>query len=208
MIMLDQARQRTQEFQTRLKDAGIDVALITDESSIAYLAGFWGYLSVEFGRPTFLLVRPDQEPVVITPLMESEMVSAMTWVDHIETWEDAGENRWEKVLNRILGNQPERIGVEASALPPIVRNWFDDQMPGMTGVELLQRIRQQSELHHFPAILLSLIDKVKQNKENSASAFSNVLLKPARRDLLAAAIANALRETRRSSGDAAVFSDT
>lgn len=130
MIMLDQARQRTQEFQTRLKDAGIDVALITDESSIAYLAGFWGYLSVEFGRPTFLLVRPDQEPVVITPLMESEMVSAMTWVDHIETWEDAGENRWEKVLNRILGNQPERIGVEASALPPIVRNWFDDQMPG------------------------------------------------------------------------------
>lgn len=128
--MLDQARQRTREFQSRLKDAGIDVALITDESSIAYLAGFWGYLSVEFGRPTFLLVRPDQEPVVITPLMESEMVSAMTWVDDIETWEDAGENRWENVLNRTLGNKAGRIGVEASALPPIVRNWFDDQMPG------------------------------------------------------------------------------
>ena len=63
--MLDQARDRTIKFQARLRDAGIDVAIITDESSIAYLAGFWGYLSVEFGRPTFLLIRPDQSPVVI-----------------------------------------------------------------------------------------------------------------------------------------------
>ena len=128
--MLEQARQRTKEFQSRLKEAGIDIAVITDESSIAYLAGFWGYLSVEFGRPTFLLVRPDQEPLVITPLMESEMVSAMTWIDRVETWEDAGENRWEKVLGRALGKEPGRIGAETSALPPIVRNWFDDQMPG------------------------------------------------------------------------------
>lgn len=35
--MLDQARQHTSEFQFRLKDAGIDTALIADESSIAYL---------------------------------------------------------------------------------------------------------------------------------------------------------------------------
>jgi len=129
--MLDQARQRTTEFQSRLKDAGIDVAIITDESSIAYLAGFWGYLSVEFGRPTFLLVRPDQAPTVITPLMESEMVSAMTWVEDIKTWEDSGPNRWENVLKKALGDNPGRIGVEAAALPPTVRNWFDDQMPGV-----------------------------------------------------------------------------
>ena len=127
--MLDQARQRTSEFQSRLKDAGIEVAVITDESSIAYLAGFWGYLSVEFGRPTFLLVRPDQAPLVITPLMESEMVSAMTWVEDIHTWEDSGTNRWENVLARTLGKCDGQIGVEAAALPPIVRNWFDDQMP-------------------------------------------------------------------------------
>ncbi len=129
--MLAQARDRTIKFQARLRDAGIDVAIITDESSIAYLAGFWGYLSVEFGRPTFLLVRPDQSPVVITPLMESEMVSAMTWVEDVKTWEDSGSNRWENVLNKALGNNTGRIGVEAAALPPIVRNWFDDQMPGV-----------------------------------------------------------------------------
>jgi Xaa-Pro aminopeptidase len=127
--MLDQARQRTLEFQSRLKDAGIDLAIITDESSIAYLAGFWGYLSVEFGRPTFLLVRPDEAPIVITPLMESEMVGAMTWVENIATWEDAGDRRWENVLRQAIGDKPGKIGVELAALPPIVRNWFDDQLP-------------------------------------------------------------------------------
>jgi Xaa-Pro dipeptidase len=128
--MLEQARQRTREFQSRLGDAGIDLAILTDESSIAYLAGFWGYLSVEFGRPTFLLVRPNAEPQVITPLMESEMVGAMTWVENISTWEDSGANRWENVLAAAIGANPGKIGVELAALPPIVRNWFDDQLPG------------------------------------------------------------------------------
>ena len=59
------------------------------------------------------------------------MVSAMTWVENIETWEDSGANRWENVLARMLGNNPGRIGVEAAALPPVVRNWFDDAMPGI-----------------------------------------------------------------------------
>jgi Xaa-Pro dipeptidase len=129
--MLDQAKTRTAEFQSRLKNSNMDIAILTDESSIAYLAGFWGYLSVEFGRPTFLIVRPGEAPVVITPLMESEMVSAMTWVEDVMTWEDSGPNRWENVLKKAVGDNPGKIGVEIEALPPIVRNWFDDQMPGV-----------------------------------------------------------------------------
>ena len=69
--MLEQARERTDRFRHRLAVAGIDVAVLTDEASIAWLAGFWGYLSVEFGRPTFLIVRADEDPVIVTPLMES-----------------------------------------------------------------------------------------------------------------------------------------
>lgn len=128
--MLEQARERTVEFQARLKDAGIDTAILTDESSIGYLGGFWGYLSVEFGRPTFLIIRPGEAPKVITPLMESEMAAAMTWIDDVISWEDAGENRWENVLARVLGDNPGRIGIEAAALPAIVRNWFDDTRSG------------------------------------------------------------------------------
>ncbi|MGB1009131.1 MAG: M24 family metallopeptidase, partial [Thiolinea sp.] len=134
--MLEQARERTTLFQQALKEANIDIAVLTDESSIAYLAGFWGYLSVEFGRPTFLVVRPDEAPIVVTPLMESEMVAAMTWVENVMTWEDSGSNRWENVLARALGvdngTVKGNLAVERDVMPALVRNWFDDQLPGVT----------------------------------------------------------------------------
>ena len=127
--MLEYARQRTAAFQQRMAEEGIDLALVTDQSSIAYLAGFWGYLSVEFGRPTLLVLRPDTPPVVLTPLMESEMVSAMTWVDDVRTWEDAGAMRWEHVLADVVGVPPSEIAVEKDLLPAIVRNWLDERYP-------------------------------------------------------------------------------
>ena len=129
--ILQEARQRTADFQARLDDAGHGAVILTDESSIAYLAGFWGYLSIEFGRPTFLILRSGEAPVVLTPLMESEMVSAMTWVEDVKTWEDAGENRWENVLGGVLGEGCKRLGVEKNVLPAIVRNWLDEAYPGI-----------------------------------------------------------------------------
>ena len=54
----------------------------------------------------------------------------MTWVQDIETWQDAGSERWENVLGRVLTDRPGKIGVEASVIPSMVRNWFDDRMPG------------------------------------------------------------------------------
>ncbi len=129
--MLEHARERMSTFQRRLADEGVEVALLTDESSIAYLAGFWGYLGVEFGRPTFLVVRPHEAPVVVTPLMESEMVGAMTWVEDVRAWQDAGAERWETVLARTLGEHPPAIGVEAPRLPAIVRAFLDERYPGV-----------------------------------------------------------------------------
>jgi signal transduction histidine kinase/CheY-like chemotaxis protein len=85
---------------------------------------------------------------------------------------------------------------------------FDDEMPGTTGVELLRRIRQQPDLNGFPVVLMSAIDKVKQNKENVAVGFANVLMKPARRDQLVTAIASSLRRARNSSGNQAVAGNT
>jgi len=114
--MLDQARKRLAEFQQRLRDENIDIALICDESSIAYLAGFWGYLSVEFGRPTFLVVHAHEAPRVITPLMESEMVSGMTWVESVLTWEDTGPRHhysWHAQGSR-LSERPRLGGLHLS----------------------------------------------------------------------------------------------
>jgi Xaa-Pro aminopeptidase len=128
-MMLEEARIRHAAFQRRLAAEGIALALITDEASIAYLAGFWGYLGVEFGRPTCLIVRPDADPVVLTPLMESEMVAAMTWVESIVTWEDMGDNHWSNLLSELLG-PAKSVAVELGSIPAILRNWFDAQMPG------------------------------------------------------------------------------
>jgi len=59
------------------------------------------------------------------------MVGAMTWIEDIAIWEDAGANGWQTVLGGAIGNNPGRIGVEAGVLPAMVRNWFDDQMAGV-----------------------------------------------------------------------------
>lgn len=129
--MLEHAKQRTIELQSRMKDAGIQKAVFTDESSMAYLAGFWGYLGVEFGRPTMLVIDVDDAPIIITPLMESEMVGAMTWVEDVRTWEDAGQRTWGRALAGALGDNPSEIWVEKGTIPAIVRNHLDETYPGV-----------------------------------------------------------------------------
>jgi len=128
--MLEEAKVRTRDLQARMKDMGIRKAVFTDESSIAYLAGFWGYLGIEFGRPTMLVVDADETPVVITPLMESEMVGAMTWVEDIKVWEDMGQRSWGRALGEVLGDTPKEIWIERNHIPAIVRNFLDDTYPG------------------------------------------------------------------------------
>lgn len=127
--MLEEAAVRTRTLQARMRDMGIRHALFTSESAIAYLAGFWGYLGIEFGRPTMLVVPADADPVVITPLMESEMVGAMTWVTDIRRWEDFGPNSWAKALKGALPQNPDALWIEAHDLPAIVRSCIDETYP-------------------------------------------------------------------------------
>ncbi|MGV2976573.1 M24 family metallopeptidase [Roseibium alexandrii] len=129
--MLEHAKQTTANLQQRMRDDGIELAVFTDESSIAYLAGFWGYLGIEFGRPTLLVVRANDAPTVITPLMESEMVSAMTWVEDIQVWEDIGQRTWGRALAGAIGAEPNEIWIERNSIPAVVRNHLDDTYPGV-----------------------------------------------------------------------------
>lgn len=129
--MLDEAKTRTLALQANMKRLGIQRAVFTDESSIAYLAGFWGYLGIEFGRPSMLVVNADEAPIVITPLMESEMVAAMTWVEDVRTWEDMGQRTWGRALAGALGEKPGEIWVERNSIPAIVRNHLDETYPGV-----------------------------------------------------------------------------
>lgn len=129
--MLEEAKKRTLTLQQRMQDEGIEFAIFTDESSIAYLAGFWGYLGIEFGRPSMVVVKAQDAPIVITPLMESEMVAEMTWIEDVRVWEDFGERTWGAALSKALGNSPSEIWVERSTIPAIVRNHLDDTYAGV-----------------------------------------------------------------------------
>ena len=110
---------------------GVDLAILTDESSIAYFAGFWGYLGMEFGRPTFLILRADGAPIVVTPLLECEMVGAMTWVEDVRGWQDAGGRGWAAVLGQVIGDAPAAIWAERGLLPAVVREFFGDRYPAV-----------------------------------------------------------------------------
>ncbi len=133
--MLAEAKSRTAALQLQMQTRNIAFGLFTDESSIAYLAGFWGYLGIEFGRPTMLVVPAVGAPTVITPLMESEMVGAMTWVEDIRVWEDFGSKSWQVALAKILAStlggsvvtRPESIWLEMATVPAIVRNYLDQE---------------------------------------------------------------------------------
>ncbi|MGI9464088.1 MAG: aminopeptidase P family N-terminal domain-containing protein, partial [Aestuariivirgaceae bacterium] len=126
--MRDAMRQRTQEFQRRLKDDSIDVAIITDEDSIAWFAGYWGYLGVEFGRPTMLVVPSEGAPSVITPLMESAMAGAMTWVENVRPWQDArGPDHWDEVLADVVKPAPGlKVGIERLKMPSLIGQFVEE----------------------------------------------------------------------------------
>ena len=49
--------------------AAIDIAVITDDDSVYYYSGYYGYLHMDFGRPTIMLVVADGKTVLITPAM-------------------------------------------------------------------------------------------------------------------------------------------
>ena len=132
MTLLAEAKARTHTLQTRMAELGIRHAVFTSESSIAYLAGFWGYLGVEFGRPTLLVVPADAPPIVITPLMESEMVAEMTWVENVQTWEDVGQRSWGRVLKEALPEKVSALWIERDDVPALVRNFLEEQYRDVT----------------------------------------------------------------------------
>jgi Xaa-Pro aminopeptidase len=122
--MQDNSGERVLEFQRRLADEKIDMALIHDPDSIFYLAGFWGYLGMEFGRPTILIVPQSGSPTLVTPGMEAEMAGIMTWIEDIREWTDGIGGEWRALLENLLeSSKYQTAGVENSKIHPTVFNW-------------------------------------------------------------------------------------
>jgi len=54
--MPDFFEERALKLQRRIAEENIDVLLLTDPDTVYYVSGFWGYLGMEFGRPTMACV--------------------------------------------------------------------------------------------------------------------------------------------------------
>ena len=123
--------QRTAALQARLKDAGIDWAVLTDPDSVAYFGGYWNYLGMEFGRPTLMLVPARGAPAIVTPLMESAMCEEMTWVHDVRPWQDGEGYPWGDVTCRVIGARgPARLGFEATRIPTVIAGFLGQNLPG------------------------------------------------------------------------------
>jgi Xaa-Pro aminopeptidase len=113
------------EFQRRLTDENIDMAVIHDPDNIYYLSGIWGYLGMEFGRPTILIIPQTGSPTLITPGLEAEMAANMTWIEDIREWTDGIGGEWQTQLDDLFDSSKSKtIGVEPIKTHPVVSEYI------------------------------------------------------------------------------------
>ncbi len=117
--------ERLSRFQTRLADAGIDVALVTDDDNVYYLSGYYDYLHMEFGRPTILVVPKDGPSLLITPTIDLNSAKSAARVDRIAPWNDGMGEEWREELPGAVKGAG-KVGIEPSHMPPLVRAYVDD----------------------------------------------------------------------------------
>lgn len=116
------------ELCSRMRPAGIDIALITDDDNIYYLTGYYDYLHMEFGRPTILVVWSEGGSLLITPSIDLRSAEAMARVDRIAAWNDGAGDEWRAELPDIL-RDATRVGIEPNHMPPVVRAFVDTIVP-------------------------------------------------------------------------------
>ena len=130
--------ERIIDLQRRLRDDGLDGALVSDPDSIFYLSGYWGYASfVSCGRPNLLWVPRDDKPAIITPLMELEMCRQLSAVAAIKDWVDGIDGEWRAPLRETIGKSTCRaIAVEVAQIPGVVAGFISEEWPDLRQSDL------------------------------------------------------------------------
>ena len=130
-------QQHTLEFQRRIADEKIDGALIYDPDNIYYLSAYWGYLGMQFGRPTMVFVPRSGDCTIITPGLEAEMARAMSWIEDIREWTDGIDGEWFAHLQNLLGCKKDmRLGIEHLKTHPVILKCLDREFPEVNHVEI------------------------------------------------------------------------
>jgi Xaa-Pro aminopeptidase len=118
-------QKRTIAFQSRLVEVGVDAGVIFDADNIYYLSAYWGYLGMQFGRPTLLVIPNEGNCSIITPSLEAEMARKMTWMEDIKEWSDGVDGEWRACLNNIFKNKKKiKIGIEKDKTHPVITEFL------------------------------------------------------------------------------------
>ena len=118
-------KKRVLEFQTRIADENIDLAVLHDPDNIYFLSGCWGYMGMDFGRPTLLVIPRTGAPTLITPGLEAEMAADMTWIEDVREWTDGIGGEWRAHLDNLLdGSIGFRVGAEPLKTHPLVFSYL------------------------------------------------------------------------------------
>ena len=116
---------RMDELRRRMGEAGIDVALITDDDNVYYLTGYYDYLHMEFGRPTILVVPRDGKSLLITPTIDVVVARKSARVDRVAAWNDGAGKEWREELPAAVKGA-DTVAIEPAHMPPVVRTCVDE----------------------------------------------------------------------------------
>ena len=143
-----------QQLRAQLDDAGIDVAVISDDDSVYYYSGYYDYLHMEFGRPTLLLVARDGASLLITPAIDENMALEHARVDRIEAWNDGLGREWREHIPALLRGAT-RVAFEMQHMPAPVRAFIDTQVDAGNLVDLAPIVSAMRMIKSEPELQLA-----------------------------------------------------
>jgi Xaa-Pro dipeptidase len=146
-ISPDEYRHRLEALQASVRRVGLDLFIVSAFDSIYYLTGA-GFEPLE--RPFFLLIRPDQAPLLLVPKLDHEHMKKTHAIpgENIHTyWEypaPAGRG-WPDRLRDYIGNTRE-IGVEPTLQQEIVDQLRAYSPRAEPLIEELRLIKSEAEI--------------------------------------------------------------
>ncbi|NIQ37178.1 MAG: M24 family metallopeptidase [Proteobacteria bacterium] len=134
--MPESSQKRALLLQRRMAEKKADYVILSDPDTIYYMSGFWGYMGMELGRPTIVVVPASGSFALITPTMETDMARAMTWIEDIRGWIDGIGEEWKKHVRDLLGSAEKiTIGIEQSQIHPVILEGLRREAPEATFVD-------------------------------------------------------------------------
>ena len=135
-------RRKTAEFQELMREKEIDVTLLIDEDSVFYFSGYHGYLSMNYGRPSIVVIPRQGEIALILPSLELNMARKQTWVENTVPWTDGVGGEWREYLKTALRGA-KTVGLECDKTHPVLRSYVQAQSPKAAIVDVYYDLARQ-----------------------------------------------------------------